>query len=309
MLGDIKKDKAVLAVAKKKRNNGLEKIKEKYGYTFVIHYALGLILFFAYPLISSVVYSFSDVRIEPGKIINEFVGTSHFKTILMTDPNYLNDVRDSLGYIFFSLPVIIAMSLVLAVLLNKEYHGRAFVRTVFFLPIIISGSAVMAKLDTNYLRMPLFSTVESGGAIDYKNIIANLNVPDQVSPVMVFLIANTIDLIWNCGVQTLLFLAGLQSIPASMYEVSKIEGANKWDEFWMITVPSLRNIISLVLVYTMIELFTASDNTVVSKAYAQLTAQNFGEGSAMLWFYFVIVIAVIALIYTLYHRFCIKRWE
>ena len=126
---------------------------------------------------------------------------------------------------------------------------------------------------------------------------------------MVFLLSNTIDILWKCGVQTILFLAGLQSIPASLYEVSKIEGANKWEEFWLITVPSLRHIISLVLIYTMIELFADMENTVVSRAYDQMVAQNFGVSSAMIWIYFLIVVVLIGVVYIAYQRFCVKRWE
>jgi ABC-type sugar transport system permease subunit len=158
--------------------------------------------------------------------------------------------------------------------------------------------------------MPLFSTGTSGtGIIDYNQIIQNLNIPEQISPILIFLLSNSISIIWKCSVQTVLFLAGLQSIPNSLYEVSKIEGANRWEEFWLITVPSLRHIISLVLIYTMIELFVAMDNKLVSNAYNRMLNQDYGTSSAMLWFYFVIVLVIIGLVYVLYQRYCVKRWE
>ena len=131
----------------------------------------------------------------------------------------------------------------------------------------MSTSVVMNILSGEFVTIPLFSTGESGtGIIDYKEILTNLNVPSALTPVLTFLLSNTISLVWNCGVQTILFLAGLQSIPDSLYEVSKIEGANRWEEFWWITVPSLRNIISLVMIYTMIDLFSDMKNEVVSSA-------------------------------------------
>ena len=296
-------------LSKKRKSNGLESQQKKFGYTFVIHYIIGIVVFFLYPLISSIIYSFSEITISPGKIITEWVALANFNEIINVDPNYLNNVRDSLGYIFYSLPIILAISLVLAVLLNQQFGGRTFVRMILFLPIILATSPIMLQLDTAYLRMPILSSAETAGGISYKTIIGELNLPGQVTTILTFLISKTADLIWNCGVQTILFLAGLQNIPASMYEVSKIEGANKWEEFWFITVPSIRHIISLVMIYTMIELFTASDNTVVSKAYSFLIAQDFGKGSAMLWFYFLIVIVTILVIYTAYQRLCVKRWE
>lgn len=297
-------------MSKKSSKFSLEKIRRRYGYTFVTHWVIGLILFFAFPIYSSIKYSFNEVRIEPGRIVTEFVGLDHFKKLIYEDPNYLNNLRDSLGMMFYSLPIIISLSLILAVLLNQQFKGRTFFRAVFFLPIIMSTSVVMKLLNGEFITMPLFSSGESGvGIIDYQTIIANLNIPSSLSPILIFLLSNTIDLIWSCGVQTILFLAGLQSIPSSLYEVSKIEGANKWDEFWQITVPSLRHIISLVLIYSMIDLFTDLKNTVVSGSYGMMVSQRFGESAAMLWFYFAIVLAVMSTIYILYQRLCVKRWE
>ena len=109
--------------------------------------------------------------------------------------------------------------------------------------------------------------------------------------------------------QTILFLAGLQSIPASLYEVSKIEGANKWEEFWKITIPMLRHVISLVIIYTMISLFTAADNSIMSAAVKLMSAMDYGVASAMLWFYFIIALSFIGIALVLYNKLCVKKWE
>lgn len=295
---------------KKASKKSLETARNRIGYTFIIHWVLGLLLFFLVPLISSIWYGFNNVTIRPGEIVTEFVGFEHFKTLISVDPTYLDELRDSVGLMFYSLPIIIALSLILAVLLNQNFKGRTVFRAIFFFPVIMANSVVMNMLNSDYVTMPLFTSGEAGtGIINYNEIISNLNFPTQLIPIMVFLLSNTIDILWKCGVQTILFLAGLQSIPASLYEVSKIEGANKWEEFWLITVPSLRHIISLVLIYTMIELFADMENTVVSRAYDQMVAQNFGVSSAMIWIYFLIVVVLIGVVYIAYQRFCVKRWE
>ncbi len=295
---------------RKKKIRSLESIRNRAGYTFVAHWLIGLLLFFVVPLFNSIRYAFSEVSIEPGNIVNEFVGLTHFNELIFIDPDYVNNLRDSIGMMFYSLPFIIALSLILAVLLNQKFKGRVIFRTIFFLPIIMANSVVMNMLNSEFVTMPLFSSGEAGtGIIDYQGIIAGLNIPSQISPILVFLLSNTINLIWKCGVQTILFLAGLQSIPDAMYEVSKIEGANKWEEFWLITVPSLRHIISLVMIYTMIELFVSLENKVVSVAYEKMLAQNYGLSSAMLWVYFAIVLILIGTVYVLYQRFCVKKWE
>lgn len=297
-------------MAKNKVKKSVETARTRIGYTFIIHWVLGLLLFFLLPLCSSIWYGFNEVRIEPGKIVTEFAGISYFKELLTIDPNYVDNLRDSIGLMLYSLPIIIALSLILAVLLNQQFKGRTVFRAIFFLPVLMANSVVMNMLNSEFITMPLFSTGEAGtGIINYNQIITNLNFPTQLTPIIVFLLSNTINLLWKCGVQTILFLAGLQSIPASLYEVSKIEGANKWEEFWMITVPSLRHIISLVLIYTMIELFVDMENKVVSDAYGYMIEQNFSKSSAMLWIYFLIVLIIIGAVYIAYQKFCVKRWE
>ncbi len=294
----------------KKSKSNLNRNRRRVGYTFVIHWLLGMFLFFIVPLASSIWYGFNNVRIEPGKIVTKYVGLKYFKNLLLLDPNFVDQLRDSIGMMFYSLPVIISLSVILAVLLNQKFKGRTVFRAIFFLPVIMANSVVMKMLNSDFITMPLFSSGEEGtGIINYAQILQNISVPTQIKPILVFLLSNTIVLVWKCGVQTILFLAGLQSIPASFYEVSKIEGANKWEEFWYITVPSLRHIISLTLIYTMIELFSDLENTVVARAYELMVGQDYGNSSAMLWIYFVIVLCVIGALYFLYQKYCIKRWE
>ena len=294
----------------KKRVRSLESVRNRAGYTFVAHWAIGLLMFFIVPLISSIWYSVNDVSINVGEVNTKYVGFSYFKDLFTTDPDYVDNLGESIGMMFYSLPIIIALSLILAVLLNQKFKGRTVFRAIFFLPIIIANSVVMDQLNSDVVTMPLFSSGEgSESLINYAEIISGLGIPDQISPILTFLLSNTINLIWKCGVQTILFLAGLQSISASMYEVSKIEGANKWEEFWLITVPSLRHIISLVIIYTMIELFVSLDNKLVFVAYENIIAQKYGLSSAMLWIYFIIVLALIGTVYILYQRFCVKKWE
>lgn len=295
----------------KKNVKSLERVRNRAGYTFVAHWALGLLLFFIFPLVSSIWYAFNDVTIEVGNIKTEFLGIDYFVELITEDPNYVTYLRDSIGMMCYSLPIIISLSLILAVLLNQKFKGRTVFRAIFFLPIIISNSVVMDVLNGATIKLPIFSsgTEKAGSIIDYADIILELGIPDEISPILIFLLANTTSLIWKCGVQTILFLAGLQSISSSMYEVSKIEGANKWEEFWFITVPSLRHIISLVIIYTMIELFVSLDNKLVDEAYALIKDAVYGKSSAMLWIYFVIVLILIGGVYLLYQHFCVKRWE
>lgn len=294
----------------KKKAKGIESIRRRYGYTFVAHWIIGLIVFFAIPLAYSIIYSFSSVEISENGFELTFIGLKNYSAALLEDPDYLNNVRDSIVSMFYSLPMIIALSFILAVLLNQKYRGRTIMRIIFFLPVIIESSVVVRLLSDGSINSPIFNfSTEGQGIMDYDAILGNLSLPSQITDFLTFFLKNAVSLTWSCGVQIILFLAGLQSIPESLYEVSKIEGANKWEEFWQITVPMLRHVLSLVIIYTMISKFTASDNVIVSNSIELMRNANYSAASAMLWFYFIIVLAVIGLVLFLYNRFCLRKWD
>lgn len=295
---------------KLKKKRGIESLRSRYGYTFVAHWALGLILFFVVPTISSLIYSFSKIFILDTGFKLEFIGLANFKEILFENPDYLTNIRDAVGSMFYSLPIVVALSLILAVLLNQKFPGRTFFRIIFFLPVVIASSVIVRMLSDPTVNAQIFNLSSEGqGVINYETILGNLNLPAQISDALIFILSNAVSLAWSCGVQTILFLAGLQSIPASLYEVSKIEGANKWEEFWKITIPMLRHVISLVIIYTMISLFTAADNSIMSAAVKLMSAMDYGVASAMLWFYFIIALSFIGIALVLYNKLCVKKWE
>ena len=300
---------------RKIKTRGVEAIRRRQGYTFIIHWIIGLIVFILVPLVNSIRYSFSDVSISAEGISVKFKGLEHYKEILFNDPNYLDNARDSIGNLIYTLPIILALSLIFAVLLNQKFVGRTVARAIYFLPVIIATTNILSLMNSGNVRGS--SIVVSSGAeysygsiIDFTEILRNLSLPAKITEVFSDYLQNVFNLIFDCGVQIILFLAGLQSIPSSLYEVSKIEGATKWDEFWFITIPMLRNVISLVIIYTMIEYFTAISNPVIRQAYSALQdRQIYDLSSAMLCFYFLIGLSIMGLIVLLYNKYCMKRWE
>ncbi|MBO4468189.1 MAG: sugar ABC transporter permease [Clostridia bacterium] len=303
---------------KKKRSGGIEALRRRYGYAFVSHWIVGLILFFFIPLFYSIAYAFSEMVVSGGDgtadVILKFVGLSNFvdpkSGILTANPDYVDQLAGSVGAMFYSLPMIVALSLILAVLLNQKYHGRGIMRVIFFLPVIIESSVIVRLLSSGSINAPIFNmSTEGSGVFDYATILSNLNLPPELSQYFTFFLSNAVTLTWSCGIQIVLFLAGLQGIPESLYEVSKIEGANKWEEFWMITVPMLRHVLSLVIVYTMISMFTSANNKIMSNSIELMRVTDYGQASAMLWFYFIIVLAIIGIVLFFYNKFCIKKWE
>ncbi len=297
------------------RKTGIERLKARYGCQFVAHWVVGLVLFFIIPIVNSLRYSFSEMSVTGEGIHMAFAGIRHYRDMLVSNGSYINNLVAALADMFTSLPIIMALSLILAVVLNQKFRGRLAARAIFFLPVIIASGVVINILKSGYIHAPLFNVTsgaeyEYGGLIDFNEILSNLQLPQQVTALFSKYLSNVFDLIWSCGIQLVLFLSGLQSIPAQLYEVSKIEGATKWEDFWYLTVPMLKDVILLVLVYTMIELFTAIDNPVIAQAYSIMkNDQIYDSSSAMLWGYFLVVGAVMGLVLLIYNRCCLRRWE
>ncbi len=294
---------------------GIERLKARYGCQFVAHWVVGLVLFFIIPIVNSLRYSFSEMSVTGEGIHMAFAGIRHYRDMLVSNGLYINNLVAALADMFTSLPIIMALSLILAVVLNQKFRGRLVARAIFFLPVIIASGVVINILKSGYIHAPLFNVTsgaeyEYGGLIDFNEILSNLQLPQQVTALFSKYLSNVFDLIWSCGIQLVLFLSGLQSIPTQLYEVSKIEGATKWEEFWYLTVPMLKDVILLVMVYTMIELFTAIDNPVIAQAYSIMkNDQIYDSSSAMLWGYFLVVGIVMGLVLLIYNRCCLRRWE
>ena len=287
---------------KQKRNRGIVELKSRYGYMFTTHWIIGIVIFFALPLIQSIIFSFSEIEIIGGGINVHFKGIENYKQILLIDANYDTWVTNSVTSYLYSLPIIILLSMSLALILNQKFRGRLFFRALYFLPVIISTGAVI-----NLIFKTTGSNMSDIGVSD--DIVKLLDISGEVADIITLTISKIFDLVWSCGIQIVLFLAGLQSVPQSFFEASRVEGATKWEEFWFITFPMLSRVTLLVTIFTMVELITSERTTLIKNVYSMMRAGNYDETSAMMWFYFLICGAVMGLFVFLYQRFLVKRWE
>ncbi len=296
----------------KKRRGGIEQIKSRYGWLFISTWLIGVVLFFLVPIIQSIIYSFSQMTLTADGVNTVWVGLKNYNYVINEHTDYLNWLSKSITNFVYSLPIIVILSLILAILLNQKFRGRLFFRALYFMPVIIATGVVIdliSGMSGSDMTTSSVNESVSGGMFSVQDIIAILDLPAQVADFVQKIISNIFDLIWNSGVQTILFLAGLQSIPATLYEASKVEGATKWEEFWFITFPMLSNVTLLVLVYTMVELFVSKSTILVSKVYDLMRAAVYDQTSAMMWFYFLCVGAVMGLIVLLYKKLLQDRWS
>lgn len=298
------------------KKHGIESIKRRYGYMFVAPWIFGIIVFVIVPLITSVIYGMSDTTMTEDGLKTSFTAFKNYYKLFAESADYINLMVESFSSLFTSLPIIVALSMMLALVLNQKFAGRTFARAVFFLPVIIGSSVIMSKLSGFSMQQGIMeSTGMSSGetssymnVIDFSALITKLNLPENIGNLITGWLSDTFNLIWSCGIQILLFVAGLQTIPEQLYEVGKVEGISKWEEFWFVTVPMMGRVILLVIFYTIVELFVEK-GTLVSKATSLLLQQDYSTSSAMLWPYFLLTGAIIALIVLVYKKLLLNRWE
>ena len=305
----------------KKHVRGIESKKSTYGFMFVLPWIIGMILFFFVPLVQSLIYSFSYVVPDIGELSTEWVGLDNYKYIFNQDQYYVDNLMKSLSGFFTTMPIIVILSLILALVLNGEFKGRVVFRGIFFIPVIVATGVVMSLLTKSYANGPIiqlsttvsedaYSAIGSGGGMDFTTLLNSLKLPEDVTTQLNTMITSIFNTLWSCGIPVVLFIAGLQTIPAQLYEASKVEGATKWEEFWYITLPMIGQTLLLVIVFTLIEVLTQNSNAVITQAYDQMISNmNYSDSAAMLWTFFGIVGGATGLIILLYSKLCLKRWE
>lgn len=299
---------------RRRKATGIERLKVRYGRMFVIPWTIGFILFFLVPLVESIAYAFSHVSLVDENMLT-FAGLEHFKYLIKDDLNFIDNLKDAVISFIYSLPIIVALSMIFALILNQKFRGRLFARAVFFLPVIIATGVVMKfvtgeAIGNGAALNTTMGDTQSYSGIQFDQLLINLGLPQSVTELLSDYIARVFNLVWSCGIQILLFVAGMQSIPDQLYEVSKIEGATAWEEFWFVTFPMLGNVTFLVLIYTIVDLFTAFDNPIMTQAYDLISKNSlYDRSSAILWGYFVVVGIVGGLILLAYNRILMKKWN
>ena len=294
-----------------KKRKGVESLKARDGFMFITPWIIGIVLFYVLPLIQSIIYSFSDVVLGADGMKVSLIGINHYKFIITEHPDYTSMLTKSLVSIVYQLPLIVILSMILAIMLNREFRGRVFFRGLYFLPVIIATGIAMDLIFKTTTTDISSSSPESiaGSLFTTTDIMRFLNLPTGIASYVGVVVNNIFNLVWSCGIQIILFISGLQSISGSLYEASHIEGATKWEQFWFITFPMLGRITLLVVIFTMVELFTDTRNELMNYISTLMRGGVYDESSAMLWFYFLIVGGVIGIIMLLYNLKVLKKWE
>ena len=283
--------------------------KQMYGRMFILPWEIGFALFFLQPLVQSLVFVFSNVTVDfdEGVFITKWNNFENIHHFLYKDTVYVDYLVDSLTSFVYTIPLIVALSLIVGVLLNQKFKGRVLFRSIFFLPVIVATGVVMTYLQGDATAQEMRSGASTNG-IDISGILMSMNLSESVSSTLLSFVNQIFDLFWKCGVQIVLFISGLQSIPEQLYEVCRVEGANKWEEFWYVTFPMLSGTTMLVMVFTAIETFIDPTNTLVARGFKALNDSAWSDGSTVLWLYFAVVGLILALAVWLVQKKIFSKW-
>jgi multiple sugar transport system permease protein len=272
------------------------------GTLFALPAVAGLLLFVALPFVLAIVLSFTNLRLG-SPLPLEFVGMRQYLR-LAADPAFLRALANNLLFTAVVVPLQTALALALAMLLNQQLKGRAVFRTLFFLPVVFPLSLVSVVWILIYAPGPdgMLNSLLHLLSFGHWRPHDFLHDPRFALPAIM------LTSIWQgAGFQMVIVLAGLQAIPEQLYEAARIDGAGRWQRFWHITLPQLRNTLIFVMLVTTILAFRlfeqvqimthggprdATTTVMYEAVQAAFTRQQVARGAAVTVVFFLVVLLV-----------------
>ena len=269
------------------------KRREKAGFFFILPWLIGLIVFTAFPMIAAVYISMTDWDIVGNA---SFIGLGNYKMLFSSD-EFIRSLWVTVRYAVIAVPLIIATSLTMAVLVSKNRKGSSIFRVIYYMPAIVSGVAVAIVfkwiLDPSYGLLNGLLSLWGIQGPDW------LYDPDWVLP------SYLIMAVWGAGGSLLTYLVALKDIPEDLYGAAMIDGANAFQKVRYITVPLMTPIIFYNLVLGIIGAFRKfTDAYVLGGAGKEgnfymvyLYEEAFGHyrmgyATALAWVLFVIILGL-----------------
>jgi multiple sugar transport system permease protein len=264
------------------------------GLLFISPWLFGFFAFTVYPIIASFYYSFTryDIISEP-----KWIGLTNYQRLLFDDQNFRTVVWNTLYFVVVGVPLGVAVAFLLATLLNNDFKFRPFFRTIFFLPSIVPVTATaMVWL---WIYNARFGLINSNLAAWGFQAIPWLSSPGWVKPSLMIIHA------WSQGGAMVIFLAALQDVPRSLYDAAVVDGANRWQQFWHVTIPmctpailfvGLTGLIGTFQYFGLAWIMTGGGPLQASEFYGlylyRVAFQHFkmGYASALAWILFVIIV-------------------
>ena len=276
-----------------------------WAYIFIAPWIAGFLIFTIGPMLASLYYSFTSYDIISSPV---WRGLANYRKLLFNDPLFWHSLKVTLSFAAMALPLNLVIGFLVAVLLNQKIPGVNFWRALYFLPSVIAGVAVaLLWVRIFNARIGLINPILQN-VFGVRNPPGWLQDPDWAVPALVIMS------LWSVGGSMIIYLAGLQGVPTTLYEAAKIDGANALQRFRNITIPMMTPVIFYNLVLGLIgafnyftEVYVATDgdggpvhSTLFYNLYLYQNAFRYfemGYASAMAWVLFLIVLIVTVLVF------------
>lgn len=284
---------------KPKKINSYKRQKLIWSFIFLSPWILGFVTLFLVPLVRSLRYSFYKLESTSEGLLTTFSGVQNyiyaFNEHVTSNSSFRVELINTTIDALINIPVLLIFSLFIAVLLNMKFKGRAFVRAVFFIPVILNSAAVTSALGGGDAIAALLEAQGIDQIFDLEFYLISSGMMPWLITFIVGLIARIYAILSLAGVPILLFLASIQSVPKHLYEAAKIEGATSYETFWLITLPNVSPHIVTVTVYALVDTFlTSSVSSIISQELTD--PQRWGESAAMAWIYVSTIILILLLL-------------
>jgi len=281
------------------------------GYLFTLPFVVGFILFFLYPFIQSIIFSLNKLILTNEGYELDFVQFDNYYHSIFVNTEFTQAFVETISEMVIDLPLILAFSFFAAILLNQKFKGRALARVIFFLPVIYSAGVVLKMEQNDFVTQLMkdsnMNFMFSGEALQAL-LLQTKFLPDAVITYVLKAVDNIPLIIRSSGIQILVFLAGLQSIPSTVYEAAEVEGASGWESFWLITFPMISPLILTNIVYTVVDKLTRADNELVLLIReTAFTGRGYGVSAAMATMYFAAIAVILGIIFKLVSRYVFYR--
>jgi ABC-type sugar transport system permease subunit len=272
--------------------------KKFIGFLFVSPWLVGFLVFTAYPLLTTLFYSFCNVRFFLVGIGTEPEGMQNYAKVLLNDPALKLAIPDYITQLVFIVPMVLVFSILLSLLLNNKFKFRRWFRALFFLPVIIMSGPVVTNLKV------MGATELSGVKSFFVYRFISGHLPSVISTPLLYTFDNAVVILWFCGVQILIILSALQKVDRNIYEAAEVDGATKWQQFWKITMPIIKPFVFLCSIYTIVDVSMSALNPIIvliKEGMFQPT-KGFGFSAAISWIYFLIILLAVLIAYLLLGR-------
>lgn len=280
------------------------------GLLFVSPFLIGVIVFIGIPIIQSFVYSFSKMTVTETGYRLDPVGFENYQYIFQNDVNFNTTLISSVKDMIVDVFVTVLFSFFLASVLNTSFHGRGLFRAVFFLPLIISSGLVLQLESADMLATMMSSgekTALAGGSdltSAFANMLGEMNVGKEIVDFVIKSVSRISTIVRMSAVPVVIFLAGLQAVPSSLFEAAHMDGATRWEMFWKISFPMVSPLILVSTVYCVVDSLNNSSNPMIQLTHHTLFESfKFGIGSAMIWIYMLVTTAFLGIVYFVINRF------